>query len=243
VPDEKKGPASPDLDQAMAEAVRAVEERERSGNGTGTPGRHEENGDQPSDTAPSEKAEERKSASAAVTESLLKAKHELESALKQTQDEAKSLHDKWLRAAADLDNYKKRTAREREEVVKFGNERLLRDFLPVIDDLDRLINSMPAGDPKTQPLIDGVRLIHKKFLDQLEKHGVTSFTAEGQPFDPNTHEAVQQMPSHLPVGTVVNQLQRGFTLSGRLLRPALVTVSLGPATPAGGGSAGQKEQG
>jgi molecular chaperone GrpE len=224
----------------MVEAVRAVEAREKSVES------QDASPDDPQDPGedPDQPESPKKSAASAVTESLIDAKHELEQVLKQTQEEAKSLRDKWLRAAADLENYKKRAIREREEVVKFGNERLLRDFLPIIDDLDRFLSSATADDAKSQGLMEGLKLIQKKFLDQLEKHSVTSFSAVGQPFDPNNHEAVQQVHSDAqPMGTVVNQLQRGFHLAGRLLRPALVTVSLGPAGSATGDSAGQKEQG
>ncbi|MCK6549432.1 nucleotide exchange factor GrpE [Myxococcota bacterium] len=213
---ENKREGQADLDQAMAEAVRAVEARER--------------GEDPVAAAAKPEPEPARSASEAVTESLIKAKRELEQVLEQTQTEAKSLRDKWLRAAADLDNYKKRAAKEREEVQKFGNERLLKDFLPIIDDLDRVVSSAKPGDAQNQAFVDGVRLVLKKFIDQLEKHGVTTFATEGQPFDPNQQEAVQQVSSELPPGTVVTQLQRGYLLGGRLLRPALVTVSVGPAS-------------
>lgn len=196
-----------DLNKAMADAVRAVESREGGDNTDDKP----------------------KSAGEAITESLLKAKAELEEVLKQTQAEAQSLRDKWLRSAADLENYKKRAVKEREDVVKFGNERILRDLLPTVDDLDRVVASAEASgsSPQTTAIVDGIKMVSKKFLDQLEKHGVATFEAVGQPFDPNMHEAVQQVASDKPVGTVVSQMQRGFTLSGRLLRPALVTVSLG----------------
>lgn len=191
------------LKEAIAEAARAVDEQESQGAG--------------------------RSAGEAVTESLLKAKNELQEVLKQTQTEAQSMRDKWLRAAADLENYRKRAQKEREDVVKFGNERLLKDFLPVVDDLERVVSSSSKAslDPQSQAVIDGVRLVSKKFLDQLEKHGVTSFDSQGKAFDPNLHEAVQQVASSQPMGTVVDQLQRGFMLGGRLLRPALVTVSIG----------------
>lgn len=214
------GDGGSELDRAMADAVRSVEQREAS-----NPGRI-----RAEDSSEEGEPDRPRDAGEAITESLLKAKNELSEALKQTQAEAQSLRDKWLRAAADLDNYRKRAAKEREDVVKFGNERLLRDFLPVIDDLDRVVASAPKSN---DPVIEGVKLVLKKFLDQLEKHGVTSFDTEGKTFDPNLHEAVQQVPSDKPMGSVVTQLQRGYTLGGRLLRPALVTVSLGPGTDSG----------
>jgi molecular chaperone GrpE len=251
VPENKRGSggeaseAPDDLSKAMADAVRAVEARERGASGD-LPAPEDEatTDDMPSD-APQASAKpdkpEGKSANDAVTEALIKAKHELESVLEQTQTEAKSLRDKWLRAAADLENYKKRAQKERDEVVKFGNERLLKDFLPVIDDLDRVVSTsgVTSSEQQAQALIEGTKLVLKKFFDQLEKHGVVTFKSEGETFDPNLHEAVQQVHSDLPAGKVVTQLQRGYQLSGRLLRPALVTVSLGPAKPADDG--GKKE--
>lgn len=136
-----------------------------------------------------------------------------------------------MRSAADLENYRKRAAKEREEAKKFGIEKLLRDFLPVLDDLDRTVNVVRDANlegPAAQ-LLSGVELVQKKFLATLEKNGVVSFSSEGQAFDPERHEAVQQSPSpDVPTGSVMSELQRGFLIHDRLLRPAMVVVSLGP---------------
>lgn len=176
------------------------------------------------------------SAGEAVTEALIAAKKELEGALDQTQKEAAQLRDNWMRAAADLENYRRRAAKEREDVQKFGIERLLKDFLPVVDDLDRAVGVVESAQPdaNTEQLLGGVRLVQKKFLSTLEKHGVTTFAAQGQAFDPERHEAVQQAPSDVPAGSVAQELQRGFLIHDRLLRPALVVVSLGQEGGAGG---------
>ena len=142
-----------------------------------------------------------------------------------------------MRAAADLENYRRRSARERDDVQKYGAEKLLKDFLPIMDDLDRALGVVSNADANaaTEQLLGGVRLVQKKFLTTLEKHGVTSFEAQGQAFDPQRHEAVQQAPSEeIPAGGVAEELQRGFLLHDRLLRPALVVVSLGPAGGADG---------
>ena len=164
----------------------------------------------------------------AVTESIIKARQELEEALEQTRKETENFREKWLRAAADLENYRKRAQREREETLRYGNEKLLRDFLPLLDDLERAIDMSAQASGETATLVDGVRLVHKKFISQLEKHGVATFEAVGESFDPTKHEAVQQNHGDAPAGTVMTQLQRGFTLNDRLLRPAMVVVSLGP---------------
>ena len=189
-----------ELEEAMAEAVASVESRERSS-----------------------------SASEAITEALIDAKRELGEALQQTQKEAESFRDKWLRSAADLENYRKRAQREREDVERFGNEKLIKDLLPVLDDLDRALDMVSANPPDdVQKVIEGMRMLQKKFLGQLEKHGVTTFESVGKAFDPALHEAVQQVYTDLPPGSVANEIARGFMIHGRLLRPALVTVSLGP---------------
>ncbi|MBK8011463.1 MAG: nucleotide exchange factor GrpE [Deltaproteobacteria bacterium] len=193
------------IEQAMAEALSAVESREPPSGPKGT------------------------DAASAVTEALIAARKELEEVLAQTRKEASETRDKWLRAAADFENYKKRMAREREDLVKFGNEKLLRDFLPILDDLDRAIQVAQDGsNADAQSLmLDGILMVQKKFISQLERYNVETFKSVGQAFDPNRHEAVQQIVSDLPAGTVAAELQRGFLLSDRLLRPALVTVSLG----------------
>lgn len=170
------------------------------------------------------------SAGEAVTEAIIKAKHELEQVLDQTQKEAAQLREKWMRAAADLDNYRRRAAKEREDVQKFGIEKLLKDFLPVVDDLDRavsVVGDASMGETASQ-LLNGVELVRKKFLSTLEKHGVESFEAAGTAFNPERHEAVQQVHADAPAGSVAQELQRGFLIHDRLLRPALVVVSLGP---------------
>jgi molecular chaperone GrpE len=98
----------------------------------------------------------------------------------------------------------------------------------VVDDLERAVAALGAAEGGDARLVEGVRMVQRKFLAQLEKHGVTTFEAEGTAFDPGQHEAVQQVNAPAAAGTVVTQLQRGFMLHERLLRPALVVVSLGP---------------
>jgi len=140
-------------------------------------------------------------------------------------------HDRLLRAAAELDNFRKRAAREREDVQKFGNERLLKDLVPVIDNLDRAIAA--AAEPG--PLADGVKLVRRMFEEALAKHGVTIESALGKKFDPNRDEALAQVPdASAEPGTVVHEHGRAVFLNGRLVRPAMVAV----ATPAPAGDGG-----
>jgi len=147
---------------------------------------------------------------------------------RETLEKLKDQHDRFLRAAADLENYKKRAAREREEVQKFGVEKLLKDLLPSVDGLDRALAAAPEGDP----LIQGVKLVRASLEQALGRHGAKGFSAMGKPFDPAIHEALLQVPTaDQPPGTVVLEHARGWTLNDRLLRPAMVGVAV--AVPEG----------
>lgn len=152
---------------------------------------------------------------------------------RETMERLKEAHERMLRAAADLENYKKRAQREKEELQKFGNERLLKDLLPVLDNLDRALAVAPAGDPLTK----GVELVRSTFEQVLARYGVKGFSAMGKPFDPAQHEALMQVATaDQPPGTVVAEHARGFTLHDRLVRPALVGVAVAP--PADGDAGG-----
>ena len=138
-------------------------------------------------------------------------------------------HDRRLRAAADLENYKKRATRERDEVMRYGVERLVKELLPVLDSLDRALAAAPAGDP----LASGVELTRKMLEDALGRVGVKPFSAKGKAFDPRVHEALMSVATadHAP-GAVVEEQQRGFFLHDRLIRPAAVIVAAAPAPAA-----------
>ena len=144
---------------------------------------------------------------------------------RETLERLRNEHERVLRTAADLENYRKRAVKERDEVLKFGNEKLLKDLLPVLDGLDRALAAAPPEDP----LVEGVRLVRATFEQALAKHGVTSFSALGEKFDPAHHEALLQVPTReQPPGTVVLEHARGFRLNDRLVRPAMVGVSVEP---------------
>lgn len=142
---------------------------------------------------------------------------------RETAERLKDTHERLLRTAAEFDNFKKRAQKEKEDVQKFGAERLLKDFLPVMDNLERALDHADQHDPKQ--VIEGVRLVHKLFESTLAKHGVTGFSALGKPFDPGLHEALMQQESDEPAGTVVAEMARGYKLHDRLVRPAAVVVS------------------
>lgn len=157
---------------------------------------------------------------------------ELEAALAAAREDARVAHDRWLRERADLENLKKRTAREKAEAIRFGVEALVRDLLPAVDNLERALAHAQAGG-NGKPLVDGVELVLRSLLDVLQRHGVTRVEARGERFDPSHHEAVAHVESaEHAAGQVIEEHQAGYRLHERLLRPALVTVSKG--APPGG---------
>jgi molecular chaperone GrpE len=141
----------------------------------------------------------------------------------QTQERLKDTHERLLRTAAEFDNYRKRAQKEKEDGRKFAVESLLKDFLPVADNLERALDHAEEHDPRQ--VIDGVRLVQKMLADGLAKHGIVGFSAVGQPFDPNLHEALMQEESDRPAGTVISEMARGYKLHERLVRPAAVVVA------------------
>ena len=151
----------------------------------------------------------------------------LREALETKTREVEAQQDRYLRAVAEFDNVRKRAAREREEYTRYANESLLRDILPVLDNLDRAMQAARA-EPATS-LTTGVELIQRELLRVLEKFGVTSFTSVGQPFDPERHEAIARIQNpDLPDMSVAAETARGYLLHGRVLRPAMVTVAVAP---------------
>jgi molecular chaperone GrpE len=150
-------------------------------------------------------------------------------------EEAARNHDRYLRERAELENVKKRLQREKTDAIRFANESLLRDLLPVLDNLERAISHAELGG-NGQSVVEGVQLILKAALDILERHGVKRIEAVGQPFDPSQHEAVAQVPDpDRPSNQVVDQYLPGYRLHDRLLRPAQVSVSAGPQVEKPGG--------
>jgi len=150
----------------------------------------------------------------------------LEEALAIKEAEAKNNWDKFLRERADLENYRKRVQREKEEILKYGNESLILEILPVIDNMERAL-SHASEEPNNEAIIEGIRLTHAMLLNALKKFGVTPIeTTKGSPFDPAFHQAMHQVTnSEFPPNTVVEELQRGYMINDRLLRPTMVSVA------------------
>jgi molecular chaperone GrpE len=146
-------------------------------------------------------------------------------------EEARAASDEnlrnWQRTAADFSNYKRRVDEERETVARFSNALLIGKLLSVLDDFDRALENVP---PDTDDAwVDGVRLVERKLRGVLEAEGVTPIEATGLPFDPNVHEAVvHEETSDYPDNHVIGELQRGYRLHDRVLRPALVRVANNP---------------
>jgi molecular chaperone GrpE len=146
--------------------------------------------------------------------------------------EARENYDRYLRVSAEFDNYKKRAAREKEEFRKYALEAVFRELLTVVDNLERAIHSSESGNGEVSGIVQGVDLTLKELLRIFEKFGVERKDSLEEPFDPTFHQAVmQQEAENVPDNTVISEIQKGYTLNGRLLRPAMVVVS--KSTPPG----------
>jgi molecular chaperone GrpE len=142
--------------------------------------------------------------------------------------ERDQLQDRLLRLAAETENYKKRSEREKADFLKRSNERLLRDLLPVLDNLDRAIAA--GGEAGGEAVLEGLNLTRRELWKVLERHGVEPVEALGKKFDPELHEAMmQQEDPDAEDNTVLQEPQKGYIFHGRLLRPAMVVVSKKPA--------------
>jgi molecular chaperone GrpE len=151
----------------------------------------------------------------------------LEAQLQQERQRAESHLASWQRAAADYQNLKRRVEQEREEFARLGNASLIINLLPLLDDMERALENVDARLAGLTWL-DGIRLIYRKFQALLEMNGVSEIQADGQQFDPNLHEAV--MYGDGEQGKVINVVQKGYKLNGRVLRPTMVVVGNGDAS-------------
>lgn len=164
----------------------------------------------------------------------------LKASLAEKAQEIERLQDRLLRLHAEFDNYKKRVAREREEFVKFAHEGLVLEFLPILDNLERAVAL--AGGDAPRGLLEGLQMVIRLFHTTLGKAGVTAVDPLGQPFDPNFHQAVQQVEvAEGPDHQVLEVIQKGYLLEGRVIRPAMVKVSKVRGA-AGVEAAGESEQ-
>ncbi len=205
----------------MTEKVDEIKEAEKSGKGEtpveampieGEPAEEEAAGE------PAEQVEEGEDELAAL-------RRELE----ELRAQAAEYLDGWQRARAEFANYKKRQEQERAELLKAGNAALIAKLLPVLDDFDRAFETVPE-DLADAPWLEGMRLVRRKFWAALEQEGVTPIKAEGQPFDPELHEAItHEETSEHPPEHVIAEVQKGYRLGDGVLRPSMVRVAKAPA--------------
>ncbi len=150
----------------------------------------------------------------------------LEGKLKDAENAAKEAQDRMLRNAAEHENYKKRIQRETEDFRKFANESLIKALLPIVDNLERAVESAGGDQTKALAIVEGVKMTLTEIYKVLERFNLKSLESEGKPFDPNFHQAVmQQETADHPENTVMKEMQKGYLLHDRLIRPAMVVVS------------------
>lgn len=215
--DDDKGKITADISQAAIDAALAAVEKRQNDAAAGTPEAR---------VAELEKEVEQ------LKQRLELAQTRGKEALAQLKEE----HERVLRAAADLDNQKKRAQREKDEALKFGLEKFLKELLPVADNLDRALAHTEQSDKET--LVTGVKMVAKLLEDILGKHGVKAFSAAGQTFDPRHHEAMSTVETEGASNLVHEEFLRGYTLNDRLIRPALVSVTRAKeGAPAANGAA------
>ena len=145
--------------------------------------------------------------------------------INQVQESVEDNYDLYVRSRAEMDNMKKRFQKEKQDLIKFSNESLVKQLLPVMDNLEKAISHSQSENPLNS-LKEGVELTLKGLKDTLEKAGLKEVKAVGEPFDPNCHEAIsEQEDGSVDPKTVIQELQKGYFLNQRLMRPAMVIVS------------------
>jgi molecular chaperone GrpE len=146
--------------------------------------------------------------------------------LKVKEEEARNNYERFVRQTAEIENFKKRALRDKEDAIRYANETLVKALLPIVDNLERAVSHAKAGNGES--LVEGVEMTLKGLFDALGKYGVSQISAVGQPFDPQLHEAMAQVETESDApNTVLEEHQKGYLLKDRLLRPALVTVAKG----------------
>lgn len=167
---------------------------------------------------------------------------ELQTQLQEKEKELAELKDKYLRSLADGENARKRIRQQSEESVRIQKEAVLRDLLPIVDNLERAVGAAREGAKDPAVIVDGVQMVLRSLLDFLKSQGVVPIVSAGQPFDPSRHEAVDQVASDThPPNTVVNEFHRGYLIGDRVLRPASVTVAKGASNRRNNGESDTSE--
>lgn len=145
--------------------------------------------------------------------------------LKAQIEQLQARNDQLMRVAADFENYQRRVAREREDLIKFAGQQIVTSLLEVLDNMERALQSEVKAEDLPN-FVEGIRMIHKQFLDVLQKFGVSVIEAVGQPFNPEYHEAIMsETTNEYPDETVIAEFQKGYQMNGRVLRHSMVKVS------------------
>jgi len=154
---------------------------------------------------------------------------DLTAKLQEAEKKAAENYDKYVRAVAELDNYRKRAVREKADAIRYGNETLIRDMLPLVDGMDRALEHA-CNSEDFDAFRKGLQMLHEQLLGSLQKHGVERIDTAGKDFDPHVHEAMMQVESaDHEDSRVIDEFEKGYLLNGRLLRPAKVSVCKRPA--------------
>ena len=163
------------------------------------------------------------------TEALPEAdQNQIQQECDELQAELQVTQEKYVRALAEFDNFRKRIAKEQEDHARFANENVLKSLLPVLDDLDRVLDHVPLqAEKELKQLADGVALMQKSFFAILEKFSLRVVETAGKTFDPTQHEAIAAVESDQPADSILAVHRKGYWLGDRLLRPALVTIAQG----------------
>jgi molecular chaperone GrpE len=182
-----------------------------------------------SDTESSEPTEVSSGSKAAEPASLEQEIQSLKTELDFKSKELAAAQEKQLRVLAEMENYKKRAARDQMEQLRYANEKLLKELLPVLDNLERALSHVKDASERS-PWIEGVELTYRQFLDVLKKFGVTPITSVGEIFDPGRHQAVTYLDTtEQPENHVAEELQKGYLYHERVLRPSMVAVARRPS--------------
>jgi molecular chaperone GrpE len=202
------------------------EKRKSDRTDMGSKSKHRKDHEAPAHQEPQEASQTEMPAGGNATQPAQAA--DLRTSLEAKEKEAAENYDRYLRAMAELDNYRKRAARDKEDAIKYGNEKLIKDILPILDSLDRALHQASEVSVRNnfEAFQQGLELIHSQILGCLERHGVVKIAAKGEEFDPEWHQALMQVETPEMEGNrVVDEYEKGYTLHGRLLRPSKVSVS------------------
>ena len=161
-----------------------------------------------------------------IIKALEKQNKKLKERNEKVEADIKEIKERYIRTLADIENLRKRTKKEVDDMKKYAITSILKDFLPVVDNLKRAIDHVSEEEKNNNPLVEGVVLVYKQFQDALEKNSVKSFDSLNEIFDPTKHEALQMVENdELPNNTIVTEYEKGYFIGDRLLRPAKVIVS------------------